>query len=77
VRTLQYFQNTLKKKSPENIKNCSQKLLIIGPFFFSVLPTGPKSDQISYFFQKNGSLRDFYTMTLNLTVGDENDSLFE
>ena len=52
---------------------CEQKLLIIGSKNFSVFPTGPKSAQISYFFPKNGSLREFYTMTLNLTIGDEND----
>ena len=39
-------------------KNCSQKLLIIGPKLFSVLPTSPKSAQ------KNGSLHNFYIMTL-------------
>ena len=37
-------------------------------FFFSVLPTGPKSAQISYSVHKNGSLRNFYIMTLYLCV---------
>ena len=34
------------------------------PIFFSILPTGPKSAQISYFFNKNDYLRNFYIMTL-------------
>ena len=31
---------------------------------FSVLPTSPKPAKISIFFHKNGSLHDFYVMTL-------------
>ena len=37
---------------------------------FSVFPTGPKSAQISYCFHKNGSLRNFYIMTLNAHYKD-------
>ena len=33
---------------PQNLKNWPQKLLTIVPNFFSLLPTSPKSVQISY-----------------------------
>ena len=39
-------------------------------FFFSVLSTSPKSAKISYFFSKNGSLSNFYIMTLNAHYKD-------
>jgi hypothetical protein len=39
VWTLQYLKQT--KTAPENMKNCPENLLIIGPNCFSVLPTGP------------------------------------
>ena len=38
--------------------------LIIGPIFFSVLPTGPKPAQISNIFHRNLPPRDFSIMTL-------------
>jgi hypothetical protein len=42
-------------------KNLSQKLLIISPIIFQLAPNQPKSHTL---FHKNGSLRDFYMMTL-------------
>jgi hypothetical protein len=45
-----------KKISPENMKKPPTKVAYNRPPFFSVLPTDPKSAQISYFFHKNGSL---------------------
>ena len=61
LRTLQY----LKKKCPWKhdktaLKSCSKS----AQFFFSVLPSGPKSAQISYIFHKYGFLRNFYVMIL-------------
>ena len=45
------------KKTPSKVAHNRPKT------FFSLQPTGHKSAQISYFFHKNGSLRDFYIMT--------------
>ena len=45
------FKIKFKKSFPtKTLKNCPQKLLILNrpQFFFSLLPTGPKSTQISY-----------------------------
>ena len=52
MSTLQYF----KKKSL-----CPQKLFRIGPNFFFRIDNQPKSHVL---FHKNGSLCDFYIMTL-------------
>ena len=67
------FYKKLKSFLPIKIwKNRPQKLLIIGPFFFSALPTGPKSAQISYLFcsieMAPCALRNFYIMTLSALV---------
>ena len=53
-----------REKFLKTRKKHPQKLLIIGPIFFSVSPIGPK-----YFFHKNGSLGDFYIMTLYRSQG--------
>ena len=48
----------------KTLKKRSQKLLMIGPIFFSVLPTGPKPAQISNIFHRNLPPCDFSIMTL-------------
>ena len=71
MRTLQYFQKKKKNFAPENMKKPPSKVAHNRPkLFFSVLPTGPKSAQISYSFHKNGSLRDFYIMTWDIDIMD-------
>ena len=40
------FLNKLKKNAHENMKKTLSNLLIPGPHFFSVLPTGPKTAQL-------------------------------
>ena len=47
-----------------------QTLKYLKNFSFSVLPTSPKSAQVSYLFPKNGSMCDFYIMTLLYTQKD-------
>ena len=47
-----------------NIFLLRQKHEKTGLNFFSVVPTGPKSTKSHIMFHKNGSLRDFYLMTL-------------
>jgi hypothetical protein len=55
-----------KKFDSENMKKPPPKVVYNRPtFFFSVLPTRPKSAQISYIFHKNCSLRNSYIMTLD------------
>ena len=50
--------------TPEIMKKPPSKVAPIGPNFFSVLPTGPKLDQISNIFHRNLPLCNFYIMTL-------------
>ena len=59
---------TIKRKmfAHENMKNCSPKLLIIGPkLFLSVLQPAQNQPKSHILFHKNGSLRHFYIMTLH------------
>ena len=45
-------------------KNCQQKLLIIGPIFFSIANRPKTSPSLIFLFHKNVSLRNFYTKWL-------------
>ena len=45
-------------------KNQPQKLLIIGPIFFQYCQPAQNQHKSHILFHKNGSLRDFYLMTL-------------
>ena len=49
----------------ENMKKAAWKVNHNGPYFFSVLPTGQNQPKSHILFQTNGSLRDFYRMTLS------------
>ena len=63
------FKSKKKKIAHENMKKSPSKVAHNRPqSFFSVLTTGQKLPKSHILFHKNGSLYDFYLMTLHMSI---------